>query len=150
MVSTSVQPRRSSCCEHRDGDAERRQDHHVVGAERDRCSSGVVGQEADPHRPQLLVDVRVVDDFAGQEHAAVGKALAGLVRVVDGAIDAVAEAEFARQMDGEPAGAIDEVVGLDALDDRAVIVVGQHAGDGMLQVEAFAEDERRHTGWDSD
>ena len=47
-------------------------------------------------------------------------------------------------MDGEPARAVGEVVGLDPLDERAVIVLGQHAGDGMLQVEAFAEDERRH------
>ena len=34
-----------------------------------------------------------------------------------------------------------EVVGLDALDELAVIALGQHAGDGLLEVEAFAEDE---------
>ena len=28
-----------------------------------------VGEEADAHRAQLLVDVRVVDDLAGQEDA---------------------------------------------------------------------------------
>ena len=60
---------------------------------------GRVAQEPDAHRAQLIVDVRVVDDFAGQEHAAIGKALARLVGVVDGAIDAVTEAELAREVD---------------------------------------------------
>ena len=73
-----------------------------------------------------------------------GNALARLVRVVDGAVDAVAESEFAREVHRQPSRAIGEVVGLDLLDDRAVIVVGEHAGDGMLQVEALAEDQRRH------
>ena len=68
---------------------------------------------------------------------AIGKALARLVGVVDGAIDAVAEAELAREMDRQPAGAVGEVVGLDALDELAVIVLGQHAGDGVLQVETL-------------
>ena len=106
-----------------------------------------VGEEPDPHRPQLVVDVRVVDDFAGEEDVAIGEALARLVGVVDRAVDAVAEPELAREVHGQPAGAVREVVGLDPLDDRAVIVVGQHAGDGMLQVEAFAEDQRRHQQW---
>ena len=48
-------------------------------------------------------------------------------------------------MDGEPARAVREVVGLDAIDEVAVIVLGQHAGDGMLQVETLAEDERGQT-----
>ncbi len=58
--------------------------------------------------PQLVVHVRVVDDFAGQEHAAIGEPLARLVGVVHGAIDAVAEAEFLGQMDRQPAGLPDE------------------------------------------
>ena len=94
---------RVEALQHRDGDAERRQDHDVVLAEAS-IAVAVVAQERDPHGPQLLVHVRVVDDFAGEEHAAVGKALARLIRVVDGAIDAVAEAELAREMDGEAAG----------------------------------------------
>jgi len=88
-----------------------------------------------------LVDVRVVDDFAGQEDVLLGKTLAGLIRVVDRAVDAVTEAEFAREVDGETPGAIREIFGLDTLDDTAVIVVGEHVGDGMLQVEAFAKDQ---------
>jgi hypothetical protein len=100
-----------------------------------------VGQEADPHRAQLLVDVRVVDDLAGQEDVAVGKALPRLIGIVDGAVDAVTEAELAREMDRQPARPVREIVGLDAVDDRAVVIVGQPAGDGILQVEALAEDE---------
>ncbi len=96
-----------------------------------------------PIAAEILVDVRVVDDLAGQKHTLVRKTLARLVGVVDGAIDAVAEAELAREMDGQPSGAIREIVGLDVIDDRAVIVLGEHAGDGMLQIEAFTEDERR-------
>ncbi len=67
-----------------------------------------------------------------------------LVRVVNRAIDAVAEAELAREVDGQPAGPVGEVVGLDAIDEVAVIAVGQHAGDGMLQIEAFPEDDAGH------
>ena len=77
----------------------------------------VVAHELDAHGPQLLVDVRVVDDFAGEEHAAVGKALARLVGVVDGAVDAVAEAELAGEVDGQAARPEREVVGLDLLDE---------------------------------
>jgi hypothetical protein len=44
-------------------------------------------------------------------------------------------------MDGEAAGAIGVVVGLDALDEITVIALRQDAGDGGLEVEALAEDE---------
>jgi hypothetical protein len=47
-------------------------------------------------------------------------------------------------MHGQPPGAVDELLGFDALDDRAVIVLGQHAGDGILQVETFPEDQGGH------
>src|SRR5262249_23938734 len=81
---------------------------------------------------------------ARQEDGAIGKALARLVGIVHRAIDAVAEPELARKMDRETSRAIGEVLRLDLLDDVAVVVVGQHAGDGVLQVEALAEDERWH------
>ena len=43
-----------------------------------------------------------------------GKPAPRLVRVVDGPVDAVAEAEFAGEMDGQPAGLPYVVVCLDA------------------------------------
>ncbi len=73
-----------------------------------------------------------------------GKAPPRLIGVVDRAIDAVAEAELARELDGQAAGPVGEVVGLDAIDEVAVVALGQHAGDGMLQVEAFPEDDAGH------
>ena len=126
-----------------DGHPECRQNHDVVGPEAiDR--SGIVAQKTDAHRSQLFVDVRVVDDFAGQMDGAIRKPLARLVRIVDRAVDAVAEAELTGEMDRQPPGAKREVVRLDAIDDYAVVVLGQHAGDGILQVETFAEDEGWH------
>ena len=102
-----------------------------------------VAQKLDALGAQPIVDVRVVDDLAGQEHAAVGKSLARLVGVVDRAIDAVAEAEFAREMNREAAGRILKVVGLDLLDEVAVVVLVQLGRDRVFQVEAFPEHERR-------
>ena len=54
---------------------------------------------------EAAVDVGVVDDLARQEHAAIGKLAARLVGVVDGAIDAVAKAEFPGELEVEPARA---------------------------------------------
>jgi hypothetical protein len=42
-------------------------------------------------------------------------------------------------VDGQPSGLVREVVLLDRGDDVAVVVLGQHAGDGTLQVESLAE-----------
>ena len=96
-----------------------------------------------PLRAQAIVDVGVVDDFACQEHAAIGKSLARLIGIVDGAVDAVTEPELAREMDGEASGPILKVVSLDLLDELAVVVLIQLGGDRIFQVEAFAEHERR-------
>jgi hypothetical protein len=57
-----------------------------------------VAEEPDAFRTQLVIDVRVVDDFAGQENLTIGKAMAGLIRVVDRPVDAITEAELAREM----------------------------------------------------
>ena len=112
----SVHPRWSSCCS-----------IATVTPNAGRMTTSValklveafpfVGEKADAHGAQLLVDVRVVDDLAGQKHLAVGKPFARLVCVVDRAVDAVAEAEFAREVHREPVRAEREVLCLDALDD---------------------------------
>ena len=73
---------------------------------------------------------------------AVGEARARLIGVVHGAVDAVAEAELAGEVDGEPAGAVAEVVLLDARDEVAVIALGEDVRDFVLAIEALAEDER--------
>ena len=126
VVSTSVQPRFDERLEQLDGDAERRQDDDVVRRQRVERFAGVA-EEADALRANLVVDVRVVDDLAGQKDRAIGKALPRLIRVVHGAIDAVAEAELAREVHGEPAGLKREVGRLDGGDEIAVIALGEHA-----------------------
>ena len=123
-------------------DAERRQHDHVVGAQRLARLVGVA-QKLNAFAAEAIVDVRVVDDFAGQKHAAVGKSLARLIGIVDGAVDAVAEAELAREMDRETAGPVLKVVGLDLLNEIAVVVLIQLGRDRIFQVEALAEHERR-------
>src|SRR5216117_4614802 len=72
-------------------------------------------QELDPHGLQLLVDVRVVDDFADQEHTALGKLGAGFVRVLDRAVHSVAEPELAGELEGQVADREDVAVGADAV-----------------------------------
>ena len=80
-----------------------------------------------------------MDDLARQVDAAIREALARLVGVVDGAIDAVAEPELAREMNEEPAAGVLEVVGAHSVDERAVVSRGEFARDRFLHVEALAE-----------
>jgi predicted nucleic acid-binding protein len=95
-------------------------------------------------RAQLVIDVRVVNDFAGEVHVPIGETLARLIGVVDGAIDAVTEAELLREMNREAAGVEAVAVRLDAGDERTVIAGRQHVGHLVLEVEPFTEDQWRH------
>ena len=81
--------------------------------------------------------MRVVDDLAGQKDTAVGKTLAGLIGIVDGAVDAIAEPELAREMDRETAGPISKIVYLNLLNEIAVVVLIQLCCDRIFQVEAL-------------
>ena len=102
---------------------------------------GRLAQEPDAGGAQAIVDVRVVDDLAGQIDVLIGESPAGLIGVVDRAIDAVAEPELAGEVHGQASGAVLEVVGADLLDDAAVVGGGQFSGHRLLHVEALAEDE---------
>jgi hypothetical protein len=85
-----------------DRHAERRKNHDVVGLEAPEVEDAVGRQEnLDPHLAEAGVDVRVVDDLADEEQASVRELAASLVRVLDGALDAVAEAELAREAHGD-------------------------------------------------
>ena len=86
--------------------------------------------------------MRVVDDFAGEEDVAAGEPRDRLVGVVDRAIDAVAEAELAREVEREAALVVAEAAGADLVDERAVVRRGELARDGLFHVEALAEDQR--------
>ena len=85
-----------------------------------------------------------MDDLAGQEHGLIRKPRPSLIRVVDGAVHAVAEPELARQVHFEPSGLKAIARLFDRPDQRAVVVVGQLARDGGLEVEALSEYQRRH------
>src|SRR5207302_10944659 len=73
----------------------------------------------------------------------VREALARLVGVVDGAIDAIAEAELAGEMHGQASGGVAVLALLDGGDEFAVIALGQRPGDFVLEIEPFSEDQRR-------
>ena len=75
---------------------------------------------------------------------AVGKPAPRLIGVVHGPIDAVAEPELAREEDGQPAVLVTVVVGLDRVDELAVVALGEDARDFVLEVEALTEDDWGH------
>ena len=139
-MSTSVQPQFGKVGHLLHGDAEGRQDDDVVGTEL-AVALGGIAEEPDAARAEPVVDVRVVDDLAGEEDVASGEPRHRLVGVVDGAVDAVAEAEFPGQVDGEPSLFVPVVAGADFVDEGAVVRGGQLTRDGLFHVEALAEDE---------
>ncbi len=103
-----------------------------------------IAEEPDAERAQLIVHVRVVDDFASQVDRAIRKTGAGLIGIVHRAVYAIAEAEFAREMQGQPAGFVAVAGGFDAIDELAVITRRQLTGNGLLEIESFSENEWRH------
>ena len=93
---------------------------------------------------QPLVDIGIVDDLARQEDARVRKALARLVRVVDRAVDPVAEPELPGQVECQASGAPDEPLGAHGIDQGAVIRRGELTRDRLLEVQPLAKNYGRH------
>src|SRR4051812_13883930 len=98
-----------------------------------------IGEKADPERSELIVHVRVVNDLAGQVDRAIREARTRLVRVIHRAIHAVAEAELAREMQCQPSRYVRVACPFDAIDQVAVIALGQLSGDGVLEIETLPE-----------
>src|SRR5437868_573154 len=88
---------------------------------------------------EALIDVRVVNDFADQENAAVGEFYSCLIRVIDGAIDAVAETKVLREADVDVVECGVEALRADVFYEGAVIFGGQQWLDLFLETEAAAE-----------
>ena len=86
-------------------DAEGGKDHDVVRSERIPALSRIA-EEPDVGGAQLIVDVRVVDDLAGEEDVPSREAAARLIRVIDRAVHSVAEPELAREVNREAAGGV--------------------------------------------
>jgi len=123
-----------------DCDSECWKDYDVVRRQRVERFTWIA-EKADSLRADLIVDVRVVDDFAGQKQRAIGKALARLIGVVNGAIDAVTEAKLASEVQAQPTGLKSIVSCLDRRHEVAVITLRQHVRDFVLEVETFSKDE---------
>jgi hypothetical protein len=104
---------------------------------RSRSRRPAAAEEDDPHRGELLVDVRVVDDLAHQEESADRGTWAGLVGVLDRPIHPVAEAELARQPELERAGAQPVVARPEGVDHRARVVGGELPSIAALSPKPF-------------
>ncbi len=132
---------RAQVRELRDGHPEGGQDHDVSRLDLGVAQLGaaVVGQDADPERGDPAVHLRVVDDLAGEEDPPLGEPLARLVGVLDRAVDAVAEAELARELDPDLAGASDVAELLQPLDDLRVVARRELRAHDALEVEALLE-----------
>ncbi len=98
-----------------------------------------MSQERNAHVTQLLVHVGVVDDLTHQEEPTSRKLGPGLVGILHRAVNAVAEAELASQSKRQPTHSQAVIVRAQRLDDTAVIVSGEAAGDLALEPKAFAE-----------
>jgi hypothetical protein len=103
-----------------------------------------IAQKPNALRAQLSIDVRVVDDFAGQKNSAVGEPAPRLIGVVDGPVDPVTETKFTGEQNREPSALVPEVIGLDLLNESAVVAVGEDSGHLVFEVEPFAKDDWRH------
>ncbi len=88
-----------------EGDAERRDDHHILRRDPRVVEALLAGdEELDPHRLHLGIHVRVVNDLTHQHDASIGKLVPRLVGILDRTLDAVAEAELAGEPDRGVAG----------------------------------------------
>ena len=97
---------------------------------------------ADAEGADLLVDLGVVDDFAEDVEAFALEDFGGGVSEVDGALDAVAEAELFGEFDGDSGGGEGASAGAEAVHDFAAVVgfdLGHHLGHHLRcsQVDPF-------------
>ena len=83
--------------------SERRHDCNVLRRDSGEVESArLVGvDEGDPHVGHPLVHIRIVDDLTDQIDLLLREVVHSFVGVVDGPIDAVAEAELVREPDGD-------------------------------------------------
>ena len=98
-----------------------------------------VMQELDAHLLELPVHMRIVDDLAHQQQPPVGKLVAGLVGVVDGAIHAVAEPELAGQPERQRTHLEGVIAGAEQVHEAAVIIGVPLLLDRALEPEALTE-----------
>src|SRR5207249_10180650 len=102
---------------------ERRQDDNVVGLQFGNVGLFVSsGQVLDAERGYLPVHLRVVNDFADDEEAAVLKNFARGVGEIDGALDAVAESKLLGQPHRHITNGNDAAVTANSIDHIAAVM----------------------------
>ena len=129
-----------------DGHPKRGHDHDVVArdaGEVERSGRFGTGQNRDAHLPQALVDVRVMDDLANQVDGPVGELAASLIRVIDRALDPVAEPELTSQSDRDVPNRDRMVVRFQQVDDPAVVICRKLVLDLGFEPEPPSEIRRR-------
>ena len=106
-----------------------------------RPRSSGIAQEADAVGAQAIVDVRVVDDLAGQEDAGARGSARPPGRRSRPRGRRRSRSRTPREMDGQPPFVVTEAGGADLVDEAAVIGRGELSRNGLLHVEALAEDQ---------
>ena len=124
-----------------DRDAERRENHHVIGGDPREIEVALIGSmdELDAHGLEFLVDMGIVDDLTDHHELAGRKLGPGFVGVLDRPVDSVAEPELLGEPEGQRANRQPMPVRLERLDETAVIVGRQGAFDGPFQPESLTE-----------
>src|SRR5688572_24346386 len=121
-------------------DAERGEDHHVLRRHRAEIELTVSRlEDLDAHFPQACVHVRVVDDLAHQINAAVRELAARLIRVFHGALDPIAEAEFAGEADRHVPDRQGVILGFHPVHKSAAVVAGELVLDLGPKAETLSE-----------
>ena len=129
MVSTSTQPFSSSRLRVPHLGAERGNHDHVAGVQARHLLLGRLGRDdLDAHVADLVVDFRVVDDFAQQINGFVGREiLARGIGQINGAFHAVTKAEFLGQLHRQTVRGEHAAIGADPFHEFTA-VVRQHLG----------------------
>src|SRR5918993_5935066 len=86
--------------------------------------------------PMVTPKVGMITTSSGVTVEKLGSSLVG---ILDGAIHPVTEAELAGQSEGQPPHTEAVIVRAECLDDAAVIISGEAAGDLVLETETLAE-----------
>ena len=123
------------------GHAERRQDHHVLRGDMSEVEgAGLVRvEEPNSHFGHAPIHVGVVNDLTHQVDAAVGKLVDRLVRVIDGSVDSVAEAELLGEAHCDVPERVRVAPRANALDQGGVVCGVDEGFDLGLEAEALAE-----------
>ena len=85
-----------------------------------------------------------MNDLTGKINSSLGEPHAGLVGIVDCAINAVAKPKFLSEADRESASASLESMAHHLFNDCTVVIVSERWGDGQLEIETFSEDDGWH------